>query len=383
MAAPELILFESGSFMLAPQDQARLDALYQALSDANQSSLGYPVARDFNYEPLYRFLQFSCNNIGDPYQPSTYKLGTRDFEREVVDFFATLLRAPQSDYWGYVTNGGTEGNLYGLYLARELHPRGIVYFSEETHYSVAKNVHFLGLRHIMIRAQANGEIDYEDLEESLRLHRDVPAIIFANIGTTMKEAKDDIRRIQHILDKLVMHDRYIHSDGALCGPFAQFLDPKPAYDFADGADSIAISGHKFIGAPIPCGIVIAKKRNVERIGRTIGYIGSMDTTISGSRNAITPLMLWYAIKSLGLQGLRDRWESCERLASYAVDKMKANGIAAWRNPHALTVVFPKVSDAVKDKWQLATQDVSHLIVMPSVTKEHIDALIADMTKESA
>jgi histidine decarboxylase len=371
------------AFTLSAEDQARLDTLYASMHDSMQQFLGYPVARDFDYAPLYRFLQFPSNNIGDPFQSSTYRLGTREMEREVIAFFAQMFKAPADDHWGYVTNGGTEGNLYGLYLAREMYPKGIVYFSEDTHYSVAKNVHFLGLRHIMIRAQPNGEIDYEDLKESLRLYRDVPAIIFANIGTTMKEGKDDIRRIQGILDDLVIRNRYIHSDGAFCGPFAQFLDPKPAFDFADGADSIALSGHKFIGAPMPCGVVIARKRNVDRIGRSIGYIGSMDTTVTGSRNAFTPLVLWYAIKSMGEQGLRDRLARCQQLAQYAVTAMNERGIAAWRNPNALTVIFPKVSDALKNKWQLATQDVSHLIVMPGVEQAHIDALIADMEKENA
>lgn len=369
--------------MLDAQDQARLDALYESMQEATSGFLGYPVARDFDYAPLYRFLQFPSNNIGDPYQTSTYRVGSRDMEREVIDFFAAMFRAPKDDYWGYVTNGGTEGNLYGLYLAREMYPNGIVYFSEDTHYSVAKNVHFLGLRHIMIRAQANGEIDYDDLKESIRLHRDVPAIIFANIGTTMKEGRDDIRRIQEILHGLVMHDHYIHSDAAFCGPFAQFLDPKPAFDFSEGADSIALSGHKFIGSPIPCGVVIARKRNVDRISRSIGYIGSMDTTITGSRNAFTPLMLWYAIKVMGEQGLRKRLARCQELADYAVTTMNDKGIAAWRNPNALTVVFPKVSDAIKNKWQLATQDVSHLIVAPGADKAHIDALIADIVEEKA
>ncbi|HEY0844307.1 MAG TPA: histidine decarboxylase [Noviherbaspirillum sp.] len=369
--------------MLEAQDQVRLDALFASMQEASRDFLGYPVARDFDYSPLYRFLQFPSNNIGDPFQTSTYRVGSRDMEREVIDFFAAMFRAPQDDYWGYVTNGGTEGNLYGLYLAREMYPDGIVYFSEDTHYSVAKNVHFLGLRHIMIRAQGNGEIDYDDLKESIRLHRDVPAIVFANIGTTMKEGRDDIRRIQAILRDLVMHDHYIHSDAAFCGPFAQFLDPKPAFDFSEGADSIALSGHKFIGSPIPCGVVIARKRNVDRISRSIGYIGSMDTTITGSRNAFTPLLLWYAIKVMGEQGLRKRLARCQELAAYAVETMNEKGIAAWRNPNALTVVFPKVSEAIKNKWQLATQDVSHLIVAPGTDKAHIDALIADIVKEQA
>lgn len=368
--------------MLSTSDQARLDSLFQQLSQSNQHFVGYPCANDIDYSELLRFMQFPINNVGDPFQSSTYRLSTREFEQEVVHFFADLFRAPANDYWGYVTNGGTEGNLYGLYLARELYPNGVVYFSQDTHYSVAKNVHFLGLRHIMIRAQDNGEMDYEDLRESLRLHRDVPAIVFANIGTTMKEGKDDVRRIHAILDELVIHNRYIHSDGALCGPFAHFMEPRPAFDFADGADSVAISGHKFIGSPLPCGVVIARKRNVERIGRSIGYIGSMDTTITGSRNAFTPLILWHAIRSLGRDGLAQRLHRCQEVAAYAVETFNANGIHAWRNPGALTVVIPKLSEAIKFKWQLATQDgYCHVITMPGVTTAHIDELVHDICAE--
>lgn len=367
--------------MLSDSDSQRLDALYAALTAATERFLGYPVSKDFDAGPLERFLQFPLNNLGDPFVESTFQVGTREFEREVVDFLAELLRAPADGTWGYVTNGGTEGNLYGLYLARELLPRGIVYFSEATHYSVAKNIHFLGLRSITVRNQANGEIDYDDLRETLRINRDKPAIIFANIGTTMTEARDDIARIQGLLDEFAIRDRYIHSDAALCGGFAPFLSPRPAFDFADGADSISISGHKFFGSPMPCGIVLARKRHVERIARSIGYIGSLDTTVTGSRNGFTPLVLWHRIKSLGVEGLRQRAETALANAAYAERQMKAAGIPAWRNPNALTVVFPKVSEALKNRWQLATQGISHLIVMPNVTREQIDALVADLIED--
>jgi histidine decarboxylase len=356
-----------------------LDDLYARISDANERALGYPSAKDFDISPLLRFLEFPINNVGDPFAEGTYQVETRRFEREVVEFFAELLRAPGNDWWGYVTNGGTEGNLYGLYLARELHPRGVVYYSEHTHYSVSKNLHFLGMRHVMIRSQENGEIDYDDLRETLKIHRDVPPIIFANIGTTMTEARDDIARIREIMDSLAIRERYIHSDAALSGAYAPFLDPRPAFDFADGADSISISGHKFIGCPMPTGVVIARKHNVSRIARSIDYIGTLDTTISGSRNGFTPLILWHRLQTLGVEGLRERAMRSLELASYAEAQLRSAGVAAWRNVNAITVVFPKISENVRAKWQLATQgNISHLIVMPGITKQHIDAFVEDV-----
>lgn len=362
-----------------PAGTQALDDLYERLRQRNRDALGYPAAKDFDCAPLLRFLELPLNNVGDPFAEGTYQVETREFEREVLAFFAQLLRAPADDWWGYVTNGGTEGNLYGLYLARELHPGGMVYFSEHTHYSVAKNLHFLGMRHIMIRAQRSGEIDYDDLRETLKIHRDVPPIIFANIGTTMTEALDDVGRIVEIMNSMAIRSRYVHADAALCGAYAPLLDPRPAFDFADGADSVSISGHKFLGSPMSCGVVLARKHNVSRIARSVDYIGSLDTTISGSRNGFTPLVLWHRLQSLGVDGLRRRAQAALEVADYAVERMREAGVPAWRNENALTVIFPRVPDELRERWQLATQgEISHFIAMPGINKEQVDALVEDL-----
>jgi len=364
---------------LSDQDRERLNRHLEQLAHYRETELGYPVAFDIDFKPLVPYLGYSLNNVGDPFLDAHYRINSREFEREVLQFFAELTQAPQGDWWGYVTNGGTEGNLYGMYLAREVFPDGIVYFSRDSHYSVAKNLHFLGMRNIMIRSQPNGEMDYEDLRETLRIRRDAPPIIFANIGTTMTEGRDDIRLIQSILDDMAIERRYIHSDAALCGGYAAFLDPPPAWSFADGADSISISGHKFFALPIPCGIVLARKRFVDRGGQSVAYIGTRDTTISGSRTGFTVMGLWYAIRSFGMEGMRARLEHSMATADYAEARFRDAGIDARRNRAALTVVFPTPPEAVCDKWQLATAgSISHIVCMPHVTREQIDALLEDI-----
>ena len=367
---------------LSEQDRRRLESFHEKIREYSSSFLGYPAARDFDFSMFKDYLHYPINNVGDPFRDATFKVSSHEFEREVLQTVATMMRAPPDDWWGYVTNGGTEGNLYGLYLARELHPKGIVYFSQASHYSVAKNVHFLNMRHIMIRSQENGEIDYVDLVETLKIHRDVPAIIFANIGTTMTEAKDDISKILAILDDLAISNRYIHSDAALSGAIAPFLDPRPAFDFADGADSIAISGHKFLGSPIPCGVILAKKLAVDRIAQSIAYIGTLDTTISGSRNGLTPVFLWYSLHALGMDGMRKRVQKSLALARYAQEQLIDIGVAAWRNENAITVVFPSPSQALQTKWQLASAaGQSHIIAVPGLEKAAIDKFIIDIKNE--
>lgn len=357
----------------------KLTQLREELDNARNNFLGYPVSKDFDYSELYEFLTYPINNLGDPFEKGTYQVQTHEMEREVIVFFAKLFRANPKDFWGYVTNGGSESNLYGLYLARELYPKAMVYYSESTHYSVRKNIHLLNIPCIAIRSQQNGEIDYSDFENTVKMNRHLPVIVLANFGTTMMEAKDDVSKIKSILTNLAIHEHYIHCDGALAGSFGSFMNPKIPFDIADGADSISISGHKFIGSPIPTGVLIAKRSNRDRIAKGITYIGSSDTTITGSRNGHSPLILWYAIKKLGVEGLKNRYLKSLETAEYCEAQLKAIGINAWRNPNAITVVFPKTSKFVKDKWQLATEgNISHIICMPNVTKKQIDLFIDDI-----
>ncbi|MDA9774282.1 histidine decarboxylase [Saprospiraceae bacterium] len=363
------------------QYNAQLDKLLEDTKQARDLFLGYPVSKDFDYSPLYKFLEYPINNLGDPFENSTYKVQTHEMEREVVRFFAQMFRANPKDYWGYVTNGGSESNLYGLYLAREMFPKAMVYFSESTHYSVKKNIHLLNIPSIVIRSQENGEMDYEDLENTLQFNRHKPAIILTTFGTTMKEAKDDVSKVKGILKKLAIQDHYIHCDAALSGSYGAFIEPHIPYDFQDGADSISISGHKFIGSPIPCGVIITRRSLRDRISKAISYIGSLDTTITGSRNGHSPLFIWYAIKCMGLKGLQARYLHSLEVANYCKQELIKIGIEAWSNAGAITVVFPKVSDKLRDKWQLATEDVTHVICMPNVTKQQIDLFVRDVAEQ--
>lgn len=365
---------------LSAKDKAHLDKVYKDIASAQKSFIGYPVSNDFDYRELFRFLSFTINNVGDPFVPTNYHLNTHLIEREVLEFFAEITQA-KVNVWGYVTNGGTEGNMYGLYLARELHPEGVVYYSQDVHYSIPKSLRVLRLKSVMIRSEDNGEIDYDDLKESIRIKREVAPIVLANVGTTMKGAVDDVSKIRKIMEELAVPDHYIHCDAALSGMILPFVKNSTPFDFAAGADSISISGHKFIGSPVPCGIVLAKKRNVDMVTKFIEYVGSLDTTLAGSRNGITPLFLWYAIKRDGIKGFSEKVKYCLNLAEYARKRIKAVGYNGWRNKFSTIVVFDRPPQNIVNKWQLAPYgNIAHLVVMPNISKKQIDNFVADLKR---
>jgi histidine decarboxylase len=368
--------------LLNPQSRQRLELLANRLQTDYAHYIGFPGALDYDYTELTPFFNAFLNNVGDPHLSTWHVANTKDFECEVVDFCASLFRAPADDYWGYVTNGSTECNLYALYLAREKLPGATVYYSSAAHYSIPKNIHLLAMNGQEVSTKPNGEMDYRQLQR-LVTRTTGPAIVVATIGTTMTEAKDNVATIKQILQD-TREPHHIHADAALAGIYTALLTPHHPFDFQDGADSVNVSGHKFFGSPIPSGVIVVRKQDKERLGGAANYTGSIDTTISGSRNGHTPLLLWYAIQRFGVTGLRNRALEAQHMAAYMHRSLQVIGWPCWRNPHALTVMLATPSLEFTKKWQLATQDGwSHVICMPGVSKTKVEAFVTDLARSQA
>ncbi|HKX72641.1 MAG TPA: histidine decarboxylase [Candidatus Saccharimonadales bacterium] len=368
------------SSFLSPQDSKRLHDYIAHVDAGIGHMIGYPMAIDFDYSETYPLFAHELNNIGDPYIDPTHIAHSKEMEREVVEFYADLFRAPKNDRWGYVTGGGTEGNLYALYTAREALPDAITVYSAAAHYSVEKAIHMLRMPSIKIDTQPSGEIDYQKLEHALGNYPNRAVIMVANIGTTMTEAKDNVQTIRNILAAQKVLHHYIHSDAAFAGIYTSLIRPRHPFDFADGADSVSISGHKFIGSPIPCGVIVTRKSHHDSLNRTIEYTGSPDATISGSRDGHTAVMMWYAIKRWGVEGFRKRAQESIALADYTQERLMDIGYSVLRNPNTLTISFETPPETIRKKWQLATEHGwSHIICSPGMTRQQIDDLVRDLT----
>ncbi|MBT4790675.1 MAG: histidine decarboxylase [Halobacteriovoraceae bacterium] len=362
--------------------QRRLKEFYTYLQAKTERMIGYPSNQVYDYSELYDFFKLSINNLGDPLSNGPFKVKAHEFEKEVIEFVAEITGVADNNFWGYVTNGGTEGNMYGLYVAREMYPDSIVYYSEEAHYSIPKVLKLLKMPSIAISTNSNGEMDLKDLKNVLQVNRTKVPIFMATIGTTMKGAVDSVKGIQNCVRELAFPNHYIHCDSALSGMILPFCETAPGFGIIDGVHSFSISGHKMFGSPMPCGVVVAKKDYVDRIGSSIEYIGALDTTLSGSRNGHTPLLLWYAIKKHGFEGYKTTVQGCLAVADHIIDELAKHDIKAWRNKFSVTVIIPRPSQHIIDKWQIAIQnDIAHIVSMPHVTKEQIDLFIIDYVKD--
>lgn len=117
-----------------------------------------------------------------------------------------------------------------------------------------------------------------------------------------------------------------------------------------------------------------EKRFLGKVASLVEYIGSTDCMISGSRSGLSPIFLKHVIDTVGYEQFRKGIEYSMELADYLVNALRS----AWRNQNSLTVMFPRVSDAIINKWQLATnKDISHVICLPHVTREKLDEFISE------
>ncbi|MEV6523207.1 histidine decarboxylase [Longispora sp. NPDC051575] len=361
-----------------------LDYTREHIERGMETHLGFPCATDIDFSPLTPLFLVALNNLGDPAADPVWPHHTMRWEREVVNWMATLFRADPVDQWGYVTTGGTEGTMQALRMARELHPNGILYYSTAAHYSVPKIAHALRIPSIVVEADHTGQMHYGRLRALARRNAHSPAIVVATCGTTMTEAVDDIERVHAALTAAGITSRYVHVDAALSGVPMALLgeDERPVcLDMSLGlTDSISISGHKFLGLPMPCGVLIARRSMAEPLVRPVAYTQTTDTTLLGSRSGHTAMALWWVTRRYGRDGLHRRAENARANATYLLEQLVAHGHTAWRNPHSMTVVLRRPPQPVVRKWALAVHgDWSHAITMPGVTRDMIDNFVHDLT----
>jgi histidine decarboxylase len=359
----------------------RLTRTLDRLAADDLTNIGYPVARDIDYQVFGPLLKYMINNCGGPTTDSLYPAHVMDVERDILAWHVRLFRgAPGCT--GYLATGGTEANIHSLWLARTKLPNAILYASTASHYSVTKSAHLLSLPTVSVAATARGEIDYDHLHHQASRHQGRPAIVVATVGTTMTQAVDSVPRIHQVLDAAGITHRWLHADAALAGvPLA--LTGRSNFDLAPGgANSLAVSGHKWWGIPFPLSVVLAGCIPVDHPGPPVAYIGSRDTTLAGSRSGLAALMLWHAISQFTSEGHKQRVAGAEAVAAYACRRLSSIGWPCWRNAGAVTVMLRPLPESLRQRWRLPIDGPwSRIICMPGVTTDHVDALVDDLNGE--
>lgn len=411
---------------LDDEQYAEAEALFRAYLDKqSDKALGYQLTSNLDYRGrLGHYLDQHLNNVGDPYESGAYTPNSKVLERAVLDYFASLWNAKwphraddPASYWGYLlTMGSSEGNMYGLWSGRDClsgrlllraqgsdptrkgdvvyaqadrregdspnayHP--VVFFSQDTHYSLVKAVRLLGIDTFhtvgstrypqenplgpgapwptMVPSvggmNGTGEIDVEKLAVLVRFFaaKGHPILVSLNYGSTFKGAYDDVRAVAETVHSIcaeyglderrirhgdaagdagdVRPGYWIHVDGALGAGYAPYLEmardaglidaAPPVFDFRlPYVHSITMSGHKWMGSPWPCGVFMTRTGLQMVPPASSEYIGASDTTFAGSRNGFSAVLMWdYLARHSYDDHIRMAAET-DRMAVYAHERL--------------------------------------------------------------
>ena len=254
-----------------------------------------------------------------------------------------------------------------------------------------------------------------------------PIIVLFNYGTVFKGAFDDVKVVgQQVLAAIkktgslcntfcgpnnttFQREKYwIHVDGALGASYMPFLKMAiehkdislpdgahfPEFDFKlDFVSAISTSGHKWLGAPWACGIYLTRTRLVLKPPSKSGYVNSSDTTFAGSRNAVSPLLIWNHISTNSYDAEVKKLIRCFEVAAYTEKKLKelqtylGIDLHIHRSPLSLAILFKKPHDDIVDRYSLSNDadpfskpkvKSAHIFAMPHVNEAVIDQLIDEI-----
>ncbi|AEB28508.1 histidine decarboxylase [Francisella hispaniensis] len=339
--------------------------------------VGYPTATDFDYDNCKELISEHFNNIGNPYSKGS-PFSTLGHERAVIDFFLKLYMSNTNDSWGYIASCSSEAILYAVWNARNYFKSYDVtlIYSDYAHYCVSKTANILAIKNKIIASRKNGEIDLELLESFLKenYNKKQAYIFIATIGSTITSSIDNYKEARNIFKKYT-DNFYIHLDGAFDGAF---LPLKNDYILGEDFESVNISGHKFLGSPMPSGILLIQKRYISQ--NYIEYIDNDDMTIGGSRNGLSAVLLYNRILSLGSKkGLMQRYQECLDKSETFLTVLKNNNIKAWKNPQAITIVLEDIDKRIFDKWHMPKyKNQATITCLPKLNNEMLVELIFDI-----
>ena len=195
-------------------------------------------------------------------------------------------------------------------------PPGRVYATPETHSSILKSVHALGLGRDGLRAVATGpERGMDPAALARAIDHDVasgvrPLAVVATIGTTSVTAIDPVGAIA---DVTAAHGMWLHVDAAYAGPAAALPRMRPHFRGWERADSIVINPHKWLFTPIDCSALYVRDPAALRAAFSFtpafletgeeGVLHNMDHGLALGRR-FRALKLWFVMRYFGQDGLR-------------------------------------------------------------------------------
>lgn len=332
---------------------------------------------------------------------------TLRFEVLVVLTLMQVWKFPANrDAVGSMITGSTEGVILGVLNAKRAlqgnsHNTSletVVVSGERSHYCGSKAAELQDLRYFKLSSNPDtgamnmettdgdlaGEPEHGSFESFVaNNNKKYCFIVIITHGTTMEEANEDSALARLILERNgVSSDQcWVHADGAVNGIWGSFNDELSADQQINfkNVDSANVSFHKFC-TNIPCGVFVAVKSK-GNAGEKISYISTVDTTITGCRNAVAPAVvlciLLLAIPEAIAKAMKRDVKRAEILSQAMHDDEPEREIRYNRSTR--TIRFKDCTPKIASKYGLPhdANQVYHLVIMPDVENARLEEFLRD------
>lgn len=326
-----------------------------------------------------------------------------ELEEHVLDWLRQMLGL--SPAWrGVIQDTASSSTLVALLCARERstgfaavehgldQSRAplVVYVSAHSHSSVEKAALLAGFGRANLRkvaVDASYALDADALEHAIRADLAAgrrPCAIVATTGTTTTTAMDPIARCAVLARDYKV---WLHVDGAMAGCAMILPECRGLWDGIEGADSLVVNPHKWLGAAFDCSTYYV--RDPEHLVRVMStnpsYLQtSADGRVTNFRDWGIPLgrrfralKLWCLIRERGVLALRERLRRDLENAQWLAEQVRAEPHWLLLAPVALQTLCvrhepPQLSGEALDRHTLAWVERLHASGSAWLTPAQLD-----------
>ena len=345
----------------APPDQPEpLDGVLRDVDDIllpglsnwqHPSFFGYFPSSTSLASVLGDFLSSGLGVLGLSWQSSP---ALTELEEVVCDWTRQMFGLPDA-FHGVIQDTASTSTLVALVCARERSSgyslaggglqasdkRLVVYTSVHGHSSIEKAALLAGFGRENLRLVPVDErqaMRADALEEAIRADLavgSVPCAIVATTGTTTTTAMDPIDDLAQIARR---HGAWLHVDAAMAGSAMVLPECRWMWRGVEGADSIVINAHKWLGAAFDCSLYYV--RDPEHLIRVMStnpsYLqSSVDDQVKNLRDWGIPLgrrfrslKLWFLLRGEGVSGIQRRLRRDLENARWLAEQVLSR--AGWR-----------------------------------------------------
>ncbi len=265
-------------------------------------------------------------------------------EMTAIDWLCDLMDMKEKS-GGIFTSGGSMANLMAISTAREIklggsNDRARIYYSNQTHSSLAKGLKVLGLQpEQMVQLPINDAMQIDIAALRSAIFRDkaaglLPFCIVGNAGTTNAGVVDDLNALADIARD---EDCWFHVDGAY-GAAAYITDTgKAALSGIHRVDSMTLDPHKWWFQPYEIGCLLVRDHNHLRQTYNVTAEYLIDTKQqSGSEvnfydygiqlsRSFRALKFYLSMKAFGLDAFRKAVDHGIQMAQYVEGQLGKDG----------------------------------------------------------